>query len=81
MIMIMRTMMAMMMMTTTMMIMMTTLTIMMTITFSSLLMLAKSGTDHHYFESSGKDVHGEVIKAKAPIRASQPKAQTESAKF
>jgi len=23
----------------------------------SLLMLAKSGTDHHYFESSGKDVH------------------------
>ena len=25
----------------------------------SLLMLAKSGTDHHYFESSGKDVHGE----------------------
>ena len=22
-------------------------------------MLAKSGTDHHYFESSGKDVHGE----------------------
>ena len=26
---------------------------------SSLLMLAKSGTDHHYFESSGKDVHGE----------------------
>ena len=27
---------------------------------SSLFMLAKSGTDHHYFESSGKDVHGGV---------------------
>ena len=74
-------MMTMMIMMATMMIVMTTMTMMMTITLSSLLMLAKSGTDHHYFESSGKDVHGEVIQAKAPIRASQPKAQTESAKF